>query len=232
MLLPALVRAREQARRGVCLSNLKQLGLILHIYAQDWSGWFPIHDTSVIYNDTNKRTDPKANASLALLTGQTIPYEEDGETPHPALDTNPYTNEYKLFICPSSGDVPSDERTDLPKGILTSPLEGASGSDYTCSYAYAYGLNIQTHTDTAIMADRKVIGGFATLGYNNTSFHGLRPDASHGTKGVNVLYVGGHAKWIATQYFTSGNYGYLPKEPFPNCGKDKAGAMVNLHPTY
>ncbi len=33
MLLPALARAREQARRGVCITNLKQLGLTLNMYA-------------------------------------------------------------------------------------------------------------------------------------------------------------------------------------------------------
>ncbi|MCK5595342.1 type II secretion system protein [bacterium] len=41
MLLPALTRAREQARRASCVSNLKQIGLSLHMYAQDWDESFP-----------------------------------------------------------------------------------------------------------------------------------------------------------------------------------------------
>lgn len=40
MLLPALGRAREQARRVNCLSNLKQIGTSLHIYAQDYNDAF------------------------------------------------------------------------------------------------------------------------------------------------------------------------------------------------
>jgi len=41
MLLPALARAREQARRGVCISNLKQIGLALRMYSQDNYENFP-----------------------------------------------------------------------------------------------------------------------------------------------------------------------------------------------
>ena len=41
MLLPPLIRARECARRANCASNLRQLGLVMHMYAQDYRENFP-----------------------------------------------------------------------------------------------------------------------------------------------------------------------------------------------
>lgn len=41
ILLPALARAREAARRASCLSNLSQLGMILRMYADEHDGQLP-----------------------------------------------------------------------------------------------------------------------------------------------------------------------------------------------
>ena len=41
MLLPALSKARERARRAVCMNNLKQCGIVFMMYAQDYDGWLP-----------------------------------------------------------------------------------------------------------------------------------------------------------------------------------------------
>ncbi len=41
MLLPALSQARERARAAVCLNNLKQIGLAMQIYANDYDDHFP-----------------------------------------------------------------------------------------------------------------------------------------------------------------------------------------------
>ena len=43
ILLPALGRAREMARRAVCKSNLRQIGLAFHMYATAWDGMLPLN---------------------------------------------------------------------------------------------------------------------------------------------------------------------------------------------
>jgi prepilin-type N-terminal cleavage/methylation domain-containing protein/prepilin-type processing-associated H-X9-DG protein len=42
ILLPALARAREAARRASCANNLKQFGLVCKMYSNEWGGKFPL----------------------------------------------------------------------------------------------------------------------------------------------------------------------------------------------
>ena len=44
MLLPALAAAKEKSRRAKCLSNLRQLGIALHMYADDNRDDLPTYD--------------------------------------------------------------------------------------------------------------------------------------------------------------------------------------------
>src|SRR5690348_12135480 len=41
ILFPVFARAREQARRSVCKSNMKQIGLAMAMYLQDYDQMFP-----------------------------------------------------------------------------------------------------------------------------------------------------------------------------------------------
>jgi prepilin-type N-terminal cleavage/methylation domain-containing protein/prepilin-type processing-associated H-X9-DG protein len=53
LLLPALGRAREEARKTQCRSNLRQIGLALTIYSNDARGWSPAHYGSFQGPDTS-----------------------------------------------------------------------------------------------------------------------------------------------------------------------------------
>ena len=52
LLLPALARAKSSGKRASCLSNLRQIGLAMQMYADDNGGWLPTttHGTGTNYS--------------------------------------------------------------------------------------------------------------------------------------------------------------------------------------
>ena len=42
ILLPALGKARQAAQQAKCLSNVRQMGLSMTFYANDWKDWYPV----------------------------------------------------------------------------------------------------------------------------------------------------------------------------------------------
>jgi prepilin-type processing-associated H-X9-DG protein len=87
ILLPALARAREAARRGSCSNNLKQCGLIFKMYADESDGFFP---------------------SLKIRSSETGPCQSwnksnlcfDGQQTYPE-----YLNDLNILLCPSDPDA-------------------------------------------------------------------------------------------------------------------------------
>jgi prepilin-type N-terminal cleavage/methylation domain-containing protein/prepilin-type processing-associated H-X9-DG protein len=84
ILFPVFGRARENARRSSCQSNLKQIGLGVMQYTQDYDERFPYvtHD---------------------LPTPLTVNGVKPGTYD---LDIQPYTKSYQVFTCPSDSKTP------------------------------------------------------------------------------------------------------------------------------
>ncbi len=113
ILLPALARARESARRSSCQNNLKQMGVIFEMYANEAKGE---HYPPV------KLVDCNGNYVLDAIFELTVVYPE-------------YMTDLNILVCPSDSDAESvrtrfHQDYDINKPVL--PCQFGKGSyNYT-----------------------------------------------------------------------------------------------------
>jgi len=172
MLLPALARAREQARRGVCISNLKQIGLALKMYAQDYDENYPV--------DMPSTANYRVIQMFSLLVGSTT---EQG-----------YLEDNLAFKCPSDVKFGTLDSTADPV-VDDVPYNKCVDN---CSYAFAILLHEQIADETAVVLDRagaRVANGTSLWKVTDLQT-GTTGNVNHKAEGVNVLYKGGSAKWV------------------------------------
>jgi prepilin-type N-terminal cleavage/methylation domain-containing protein len=195
LLLPALASAKQKAKRIACVSNLRQIGIGIHIYAPDYSGRIPygpkappFTNPSDFYPSTGSPTslislqsgDP---VGLGLLLSQCI-----GRQP-------------KVLFCPGS-DQPVDADAELAK---------VGSSQAQCSYYYRHGGNTLLH-DTFAATNAPEHLQLDDLGNNrngapiralaiDTIFlcppdlaaYGVRPSTHHNQKMADILFADSHA---------------------------------------
>jgi prepilin-type N-terminal cleavage/methylation domain-containing protein len=228
ILLPSLNRAREQANRIKCASNLRQIAMAGLLYAQDNKGKFP-------------RTyyDPKATEEANHIRGgkgSNNPVNQPFELDMPAGPVganNAAASLYLLlretdlspevFVCPS---VPHSQGQTLEKAEVHNfsnfphPYRNYSGYSYNTPFPstqardQGWKFDPSSTTETPFAAD-------VSPGFNNAAASDILDDqmnatapaytsprsgmgrgnsVNHRAEGQQVVYVDGHVEWHTTPF--------------------------------
>jgi len=196
ILFPVFARARENARRASCMSNLKQIGLGIMQYTQDYDERMP------------------SNYVRVGTGGSIYKYWPDL--------LQPYVKSYQVFVCPSDSDPITQIHNRgagdpnplivsyAPNGVRAcsaadmASLHFPAVSNSTAPILYA-GLSqsivgLEEPSTTILITEKQAdTGSIANIDdCNNTD---LAPDATREVParhldGTNFLFADGHAKWL------------------------------------
>ena len=124
ILLPALARAREAARRASCANNIKQILLSLKMYSNEWNEKFP---------PMGRLAAAPCNPSVA---GYRPTFSPRGRAFYPE-----YLSDMNVFVCPSAakaGDTPPWFFMCDSGGQLVPTLNDAVNADRIDWFTYDY----------------------------------------------------------------------------------------------
>ncbi len=179
LLYPVLARSREKARAARCLSNLRQLGLAVQMYADDYDGRAPFGVDHV------DRERPEI-WSLYPHWQSWIPH-----MPYYFDILQPYCRNRGLLHCPS--DHGFDE---VPLAGVSLPAHPSSFAAYGTSYVWRTEVSFRGVVLSALRHPTSVHLLSDPVGH----WHGGRRQRD---RRFNVMYVDGHVKSRTLDEFVS-----------------------------
>lgn len=211
MLLPVLSRAREQARRAVCASNLKQIGIAIMLYANDHNEYAPNGWGQYAGHPTNETYTCMWMVRLSKYLNGPDPSTLSGSPTAP----NAADKMIKVFQCPTTWRLSSSwgHSYCMNEYLCT---------DYASPSPYFYRTPIRfndpvvrKNLDKFLMVwDSYIYTGFGEIQYFETATSGPAPYGlwNH-SKGINFLMGDGHVEYHRKDGFTFLVLGYLPGYP-------------------
>jgi prepilin-type N-terminal cleavage/methylation domain-containing protein/prepilin-type processing-associated H-X9-DG protein len=195
ILFPVFARARENARRASCQSNLKQLGLAFMQYNQDYDGGFP----NAYISDSTTPDMGRFYPSLLFWPNLLYPYHKSVQVfacPSQSVGTTtPYFGNYGVnqLISPSAGSVPLKD-AQIASVATTYLAMDAGGYRMLPSYV----TNPQA-SYWYIPGEGDILK--IPLPTNATFTAGLESDFFSGRHflGVNMAFADGHVKWLKSE---------------------------------
>jgi prepilin-type N-terminal cleavage/methylation domain-containing protein/prepilin-type processing-associated H-X9-DG protein len=193
MLFPVFAQAREKARQIVCVSNMRQLGQALMMYASDYSEVYPTQDhlyidpccpfwMDVAYGVPDWKRSPYANWAAAIYG---------------------YVKEIGIYACKSNKGWTQNSDTSQP-GLSYVYNGFASGrSDASVPAATQYVLLWDYRYLTSFAVANPVPSGWAW-------YEGWAPHPQQ----YNILYFDGHVKNMPEAEFRARIWGLPEGNPF------------------
>ncbi len=176
MLLPALGAAREKARTALCLGNMRQWGLAVGMYADDWQDYLP----------------PEGNA-FGGVSGS--PYAWHNILP-------PYINSPSMKTLYDQGKPPLPSS----KSIYSCPTSKYKGTPTDADPYYMVGMNGRMDPNGTPLFKRgqcdqpSTTVMFSENDGSVSSSNGKYAPARH-NGGSNLTFVDGHAQWVKREDF-------------------------------
>lgn len=202
ILFPVFARARENARRTSCMSNMKQIGLGMMQYTQDYDERYPLSKID------EQQTNPSMPGSKFVVSSGTEC--TDGHCVTWMNLLQPYTKSVQLFVCPSTRN---NENANFPSYGYSNGLGSGRGqASYDSTLAYAI------YPPVSLAQIQRPSGIYAIMENNYSSATAVSPKTQRNfatgnrserlrvtphMDGGNVAYADGHVKWVNAEVFKS-----------------------------
>jgi prepilin-type N-terminal cleavage/methylation domain-containing protein/prepilin-type processing-associated H-X9-DG protein len=199
ILFPAFARARENARRASCQSNLKQMCLGFKQYIQDYDERNPLVAADLDNSNSLTATDQGWAQTLQPYMKSTQIFQCPSETSPPVATggaTPGYSDYWMNAGVAGQADASFNAQTLTVLGGDGGAAGAAANTELTSAYAVSGDPNVTTvKVGTGDLTLTQYIGTTGNVIYNTTA-NALGSGGKRHLEGCNFAFVDGHVKWL------------------------------------